>query len=132
MSESTTLVTIIAAAPREIYEAWLDSSGHSRMTGSHAIINPVVGGKFSAWDGYIEGTTLELQPYSRIVQAWRTSEFPPESKDSHLEILLKEVGEDKTEITVVHTEIPDGQAAEYRQGWEDYYFKPMLEYFGDE
>jgi hypothetical protein len=29
--------------------------------------SPRVGGKFTAWDGYIEGITLEMEPDKRIV-----------------------------------------------------------------
>ena len=39
-------------------------------------------------------------------------------------------GESDTKLTIIHTSIPDGQGEGYRQGWLDYYFKPMKEYFG--
>ena len=93
-------------------------------------MNGKVGGKFSAWDGYIFGTTLELTKNQRIVQAWRTSEFPDDAPDSHLEIVLKEV-KGGTKIALTHTNMPADQIKSYRQGWEDFYFKPMKEYFGE-
>jgi len=67
---------VIPAKPAVIYKAWLSTKGHTAMTGSSAKVNGKIGGKFTAWDGYIFGTTLELTPDQRIVQAWRTSEFP--------------------------------------------------------
>jgi len=45
-----------------------------------------------------------------------------------LEVLLEPV-EEGTRLTLVHTHIPQNQSEEYKQGWEEYYFKPMLEYF---
>ena len=120
---------VIPAKPAEIYKAWLSSKGHSAMTGSAAKVTRKVGGKFTAWDGYIFGKTLELEPDRRIVQAWRTSEFPDDAPDSRLEVLLVET-KTGTKVTLTHTEIPKGQADEYKQGWEDFYFKPMKEYFG--
>ena len=120
---------VIPAKPSEIYKAWLSSKGHSAMTGSTAKVTGKVGGKFSAWDGYIFGKTLELEPERRIVQAWRTSEFPNEAPDSRLEVLLVET-KTGTKVTFTHTEVPDGQADSYKQGWEDFYFKPMKQYFG--
>src|SRR5512147_2671749 len=81
---------VIPAKPSEIYKAWLSSKGHSAMTGSAAKVTGKVGGKFTAWDGYIFGRTLELEPDRRIVQAWRTSEFPDDAPDSRLEVLLLE------------------------------------------
>jgi len=126
--ESFTISAIIPAAPEQIYEAWLSSEGHSQMTGSQAEVQAGTGGTFKAWDGYIWGKTLELEPYRRIVQAWRTSEFPEDSPDSHVEILLEEIAEG-TKITLVHTNIPAGQAEGYKEGWQDFYFTPMRAYF---
>ena len=120
---------VIPAKPAEIYKAWLSSKGHSAMTGSAAKVTRKVGGKFTAWDGYIFGKTLELEPEHCIVQAWRTSEFPDDAPDSRLEVLLVET-KTGTKVMLTHTEIPKGQADEYKQGWEDFYFKPMKEYFG--
>jgi len=99
------------------------------MTGSAAKVTGKVGGKFTAWDGYIFGRTLELEPDRRIVQAWRTSEFPDNAPNSRLEVLLVET-KTGTRVTLIHTEIPKGQADSYKQGWEDFYFKQMKEYFG--
>jgi activator of HSP90 ATPase len=129
MKNGFTLSEVFNAKPSEIYNAWLTSEGHSAMTGSKANVDGRVGGKFSAWDGYISGSTLELTPDQRIVQAWRTSEFPEGTPDSHIEILLEAV-QDGTEVTLIHSDMPEDQADSYRQGWEDFYFKPMREYFG--
>lgn len=114
--------------PEEIYKAWLSSEGHAALTGSPAQVDGRVGGKFSAWDGYIFGTTLELEPPRRIVQAWRTSEFPEGAPDSRVEILLEREGKG-TKLTLIHSDMPEDQVESYRQGWEDYYFKPMREYY---
>ena len=124
MKKGFTISDIIPATASQIYEAWLSSDGHTAMTGSTAKVDGKIGGKFSAWDGYITGTTLDLTPNQRIVQAWRTSEFPEEALDSHLEVLLEEV-DGGTKVTFTHSDMPTGQSDSYRQGWEDFYFKPM-------
>ena len=128
-TDSIRLSAVIPADPEAIYEAWMSSKGHGAMTGSGATVTAKVGGKFTAWDGYISGTTLELQPGARIVQSWRTSEFAQEDTDSRLEVLLEKASKG-TRVTLVHTNIPPGQGAEYRKGWIDFYFTPMKEYFG--
>ena len=99
---------IVPATPDDIYEAWMSSDGHSAMTGAEAHVDPTVGGAFDAWDGYITGRTIALEPGRRIVQSWRTSEFADEHDDSQIEVLLEPVGEG-TRITVRHTNVPDGQ-----------------------
>jgi activator of HSP90 ATPase len=126
--DSFTVSTVLPATPDQIFEAWLSSQGHSQMTGSPAEVKTEIGGAFNAWDGYIRGKTLEMEPHHRIVQAWRTSEFSEDSPDSRVEILLEEVS-DGTKITLSHTDIPDGQGDSYRQGWDDFYFTPMRKYF---
>lgn len=128
MKNEFTLTVKIKAKADDIYKAWLTSDGHSAMTGSPAKVDGRAGGDFTAWDGYIWGTFLELEQDRKIVQSWRTSEFPEEAEDSRVEILLEEKG-GETKITLVHTDIPEGQAESYKQGWEDFYFKPMKEYF---
>jgi len=68
------------------------------------------------------GETLALEPSSRILQSWRTTEFSPEDADSSLEVLL-EKAKGGTKVTLVHTNIPAGHGGEYRKGWLDFYFK---------
>ncbi len=128
MSENVRVTTIIAADPQTIYEAWLDSEAHAAMTGSAASSDAQVGGEYSAWDGYISGRYLELEPSRRIVAAWRSSKFPPEAPDSLLEVILQEVPEG-TELVLVHTELPEGQSESYEQGWSEFYFEPMKRHF---
>lgn len=126
--QSFTLSTFISATPQQIYRAWLSSEGHSQMTGSPAEVQPGVGGAFEAWDGYIHGKFLELVPFRLIIQSWRTNEFPEGSPDSRVEILLEGTA-DGTKLTLAHTNIPEGQAKGYKQGWEDHYFTPMRAFF---
>ena len=128
MSESLELTILLPVEPEIIYKAWLDSREHGEFTCVKAEIDPRVGGAYTAWDDYIQGTTLELEPYHRIVQSWRTVDFPPYSPDSRLVVTFDKVPEG-TRLTLTHTGIPDGQAAGYEQGWMDYYFTPMYEYF---
>ena len=98
------------------------------MTGGRATGSARVGGKFTAWDGYISGRNLELAPPSRIVQAWRTSDFPDDAPDSRLEISLAPA-KGGTKVTLAQKDIPPGQADGYRRGWVEYYFTPMRRYF---
>jgi activator of HSP90 ATPase len=129
MTDSLDISAVIPAATAEqVCSAWLDSAQHSAFTGSPAVIARDGEQQFTAWDGYISGRTLEVEPPNRILQTWRTTEFPAGSPDSRLEILLKDVDEG-VHLALIHTGIPSGQGENYRQGWEDYYFKPMRAYF---
>lgn len=129
MKNGFTLTAVIPAKPSDVYKAWLSTKGHSAITGSPATVDGKAGGKFTAWDGYIFGTTLEVTPNRRILLAWRTTEFPDEAPDSRVEIIFEEAGSG-TKLTLVHSNMPEDQMDDYRQGWEDFYFQPMKEYFG--
>jgi uncharacterized protein YndB with AHSA1/START domain len=127
MAYEFTVSDVLPATPAAVYDAWMSDDGHAGMTGAPAEIDPRVGGEFSAWDGYIAGRTLVLEPGRRIVQAWRTSDFEDADPDSRIEVLFKDTP-GGTEITLHHTQIPDGQSG-YEQGWRDNYFDPMRDYF---
>ena len=118
---------VIPATQTAIYEGWLDSETHSSMTGGAASVSDKEGDSFEAWDGYIQGVNLELEPVSRILQRWRTVEFDETDEDSLLEILLSQEGE-STRATIKHSNLPD-HGMQYQQGWIDSYFIPMTEYF---
>jgi activator of HSP90 ATPase len=128
MKNEFTLTGIFNAKADAIYKAWLSTDGHTQMTGSPAKVDGVVNGAFTAWDGYIWGTFLELEENKKIVQAWRTSEFPDDADDSHVEILLEEK-DGKTALTLIHSNMPEDQVEGYKTGWEDFYFKPMRDNF---
>ncbi len=118
--------------PDELWEMWLDGEAHAAMTGAGAEGSAEVGAKFTAWDGYIEGTNLELESPTRIVQAWRTSQFADDDPDSRLELTFLEAEDGGTLLKLHHSNIPAGQGEDYLQGWNDHYFEPMQAYFEPE
>ncbi len=126
MAENIEVSAIIPARAERIYTAWLSGEEHGKMIGASATYE--ADDAFTAWDGYISGKTLEKQPHTRFVQSWRTTEFPDDAPDSRLAVSL-EPTDGGTKVTLVHTNIPDGQGASYEEGWVDHYFEPMKAYF---
>ena len=130
-----TITAEFNVSAEKIYKAYLSTQGHTQMTGSPSKVDGRAGGDFTAWNGYIWGTFLELEENKKIVQAWRTAEFPEDAGDSRVEILLEEIPTDEalamTRLPLTHTNMPDGQSDDYKQGWEDFYFKPMREWIGE-
>ena len=118
---------IIPATPSVIYDAWLSSEGHSQMTGSVAHASHEIGFVFDAWDGYISGTNVALNPGKRIIQSWRTDEFDSDHADSQIEVTLEPVS-GGTLLTLLHSSVPDGQG-HYEHGWQAHYFDPMKAFF---
>ena len=113
------------ASPHDVYEALMDSKKHAKFTGDKATISQKVGGKFSAFDGYSEGTNLELIPDNKIVQTWRASDWP-EGVYSKVTFSFKEIAVG-TRLTFTQIGVPVKQYDEIAQGWRDYYWAPMKE-----
>ena len=120
------LACVVPASAEAIYASFLDAEKHSAMTGGEATVE--ADGSFTALGGYITGRTLETETNVRIVQQWRTSQFPAEAPDSRLEIELssEEAG---TRVTFKHSNIPEGQGASYEKGWTNHYLDPMCAWF---
>jgi activator of HSP90 ATPase len=125
---SITQTVTISAKPVQVYDAFVNAKKHSDFTGAKATGEGKVGASFTAWDGYITGTYVELARARRIVQEWQTTEWPKEYPPSKLEFTFEE-SNGGTKVTMVHSEVPASQAEAYRQGWFDYYWTPLQEYF---
>ena len=122
-----TIKTNIKATAKQIYKAWLSTQGHTKMTGGVAFVSDKIGETFTAWDGYIKGKNVVLEPYNRIVQSWRSSDFEAGEKDSQIEITLKE-NNGETELALMHSKVPES-GEHYIKGWDEHYFTPMKAYF---
>ena len=128
MKNSLELSVNLNVKAEKLYIDWLDSEAHSKFTGSAARIDPSLNGKFTAWDGYIFGTNKSLEPFHKIVQTWRTTEFSEKDDDSILEVTFESTG-DKTRLVLKHSNIPVGKGEDYKQGWKDFYFEPMKKHY---
>jgi len=111
------------AAPKDVYEALMDSRTHARFTGAKASISRKVGGKISAYDGYVSGTNLELVENRKIVQSWRAGDWP-EGHESRVAFTLAKVP-GGTRLTFAHSGVPDAQYASIKEGWIEFYWEPM-------
>ena len=128
MAYDYTLHCLLPAAPKKIFDTWLSSKGHSDMTGGGAKMSKRLSALVSAWDGYITGKNLELVAGKRIVQSWRTTEFPEDHADSKITVALTP-HKNGCKLTLRHEGVPDGQTSYEKGGWQSHYFEPMAEYF---
>ena len=113
----------LECTPEEFYEIIMDSKKHSQYTGSEAHITPRVGGKFTAWEGYIEGENLELIEAERIVQSWRGSDFP----EGHYSTVIFEIKKIPTgcEVLLTQKQVPAKLARDINEGWKKFYWIPI-------
>src|SRR5690606_10914720 len=127
-AEELRVSAVIQSSPNRIYAAWLDERQHSAFTGGRATVEPWVGGRHTAWDGFIEGMLTDLDTGRRIGMTWRTTDFPREAPDSRVEVHLDPVA-GGTKVTLLHTAIPEGHSERYKATWKSNYLEPMKKYF---
>ena len=115
---------VLPASPAAIYRLYLKAQLHSEATGAVARIESRVGGKMSAWDGYIRGRFLQLAPGKLIVQSWRAGDWSRADPDSVLVLELEKVAAG-CRIALCHAGVPAHQAASLKAGWTKYYWSPL-------
>jgi len=98
------------ATAHEVYETLMDSRK--------------VGGKICAYDGYIDGTNLELIPDAKIAQSWRGSDWP-EGHYSRATFALKKV-KTGTRLTFTQSGVPETEYRNISLGWRDHYWGPIM------
>jgi uncharacterized protein YndB with AHSA1/START domain len=119
---------IVPATPEEVYDAFMDPEKHSAFTRTETTGSQEVGGKVSAGDGYITARNVTLERGKKIVQEWTTTEWPDGYPPSILELDLKKV-EGGTEMTMTHSKVPEEQADDYAEGWREFYWDLLVDYF---
>src|SRR5438270_4809045 len=130
MADSFEVEAIIPAEPDRVFAAWMDSREHAAFTGGgEAVVESWAGGRFIAWDGYIHGARLGVDEGRRIVQTWRTSEFPPESLDSRVVVEFEPV-RGGTRVVIRHSDLLSSHVKKYEKGWTEHYLKALARYFG--
>jgi len=129
----------IDAKPEEVYEVYTDAKKHGEFTGGKAKFDARVSGKFDIWEGGLSGENLELVSGKKIVQEWRADDWP----EGHYSTLTIELFADPspsvilseaknlngTRLVLTQENVPDDKADEIDDGWHQYYWEPMKEYF---
>jgi len=122
-------VVITGASPHDLYEILMDPKKHAKLVSSTAQINRKIGGKFKIYDGYIEGTNVELVEDTKIVQHWRGDEDCwPEDHYSKLTITFKKE-KNGTRIILNQEGVPEECWKDFDKGWYDFYWNPLKQLF---
>jgi activator of HSP90 ATPase len=89
-------------------------------------ISRQVGGAFTLFGGHTVGRHVELEPFQRIVQAWRVVDWNP-GIYSIVKFELTEQGSN-TKFIFDHTGFPVGKAQHLAEGWTANYWQPLRKY----
>lgn len=127
MTKTIRQQVLLPAAPKKVYAALMEEKQHAAFTEGAAKISKKVGGAFSCYDGYITGLNVELVPGQRIVQAWRSQDWPA-GTFSLVTFALKAAAGGKTKLTFTHLGVPASDYKDKSEGWRTYYWAPLKKF----
>jgi activator of HSP90 ATPase len=115
----------IKASPEEVYNALVKPLAISLWTGEPVKMEEKEGTEFSLFNGDISGKNLEFVKDQKIVQEWY---FGDQEEKSIVTIELRPE-KTNTNIELTHTNIPEEAFEDILNGWDNYYFGAIKEFF---
>lgn len=115
------------ASPQTIYDLLVDPKKHSAFTKHAAKNGKKIGTPFTSYSGFVRGLNVDLAPGKRVVQAWRTKDFPI-GIFSMATFNLKKSGKGATELTLIHRGVPKELIPITEKAWRDYYWARIKSY----
>jgi uncharacterized protein YndB with AHSA1/START domain len=116
----------ISASPSAVFKCLTDSASFEKMTGGRkADISKEVGGAASMFGGDIRAVNVEIVPGKRLVQSWRSSNWP-EGAHSIVRFELKAEGKG-TKLIFDQAGYPEGAQDMLSGGWHKMYWEPMAQ-----
>ena len=115
----------INAEPSDIYSAITNPYTIELWSGYPAEMSTESGSEFSLWEGDITGKNIEFIPDRKIVQQWY---FGEQQEKSIVTITIAPDRENSV-VTVEHNNIPDEEYDGIAEGWREYYFEAIKNFF---
>ena len=111
-------------SPERVYHLLVDAKLHAALTGQKAEIDEQVGGRFSTRAGRVTGINVDLVPGKRVVQAWRTKEFP-DGIFSMATFQLVRTKDGGTDLTLIHRGVPKELIPAVERDWRECYWEKI-------
>jgi activator of HSP90 ATPase len=115
----------ISAEPSDVYAALTNPYTIELWSGYSAVMSEEEGSEFSLWEGDITGRNIEFIPNKKVVQEW----FFGDQTEKSLVTIIIEPDRENSKVTVEHTNIPDEEFADIAEGWREYYFGAINNFF---
>ncbi len=115
----------INAEPSDIYSAITNPYTIELWSGYPAEMSKEPGSEFSLWEGDITGKNIEFITDRKVVQEWYFGEM---AEKSIVTITIAPDSENSA-VTVEHTNIPDEEYDGIAEGWREYYFEAIKNFF---
>ena len=129
MKTKTIRQTIIfPTTPEKLYAMLFDSKKLTVMHNGKTSMTRRTNGKFTVFGGYCHGYNIELTEGKKIVQAWHFAEEGwPDDHFSTCTFLLEPTAKG-TKLTFTQNGVPERNYESLKEGWHDYYWKPIVKY----
>lgn len=116
-----------AVPPHRVYAALTDEKEFAAFSQAPARFDAGEGQAFSLFGGAITGRTIELVPDHRIVQAWRSGDWPPGLYSiARFELIPAGQG---THLVFDQGAYPVSDYAGLVSGWHLHYWERLKKYF---
>ncbi len=115
----------INAEPSDIYSAMTNPYTIELWSGYPAQMSTEPGSEFSLWEGDITGRNLEFIQDKKIVQEWY---FGEQSEKSIVTITISP-DRGNSRINIEHSNIPDEEFDSIAEGWSEFYFDAISNFF---
>ena len=122
MAKNISQKVIFDTTSNRLYKFYMDEKLHTELTGAKTKVSKEIGSAFKAGDNYIKGKMLFLKPNNMIVQTWRGADWAKTDLDSILILTFKELEGEKTQLEMMHTNVPDQFAEDIKNGWKEHYW----------
>jgi activator of HSP90 ATPase len=115
----------INAEPSDVYSALTNPFTIELWTGYKAVMSTEPGSEFSLWEGDITGKNIEFIQDRKVVQEWFFGDQPEKS----IVTITIQPDKEASQVTVEHSNIPDDDFADIAEGWREYYFSAINNFF---
>lgn len=127
MSYDLQLEFTLSGKPERVMQLLTDPVLIRKWSGSNAVLENKVGGRFEMFDGWVTGKVLKTTA-NELAYTWKTSDWAKDVAPSEVHYLLVK-DEAGTKVVLRHTGLPDEKEMEsHKSGWTDYFFDPMEDF----
>lgn len=115
----------INASQEEVFSAITNPFTIELWSGYPASMEAKENTEFTIFDGDITGKNLQVIQFSKLVQEW----YFGEQQDPSIVTIDIKKHQAGTKIALEHTNIPDEDFESIEEGWREYYWGAIKEFF---
>jgi uncharacterized protein YndB with AHSA1/START domain len=116
---------LVNASPEEVFAAITNPFTIELWSGYPAQMEAKEGTEFSIFDGDIAGRNLKIVENQQLVQEWYFGDSPEQS----LVTIDLKAHKEGTRVLLEHTNVPDEEFDDFLEGWNEYYWGAIKEFF---